>query len=128
MTDIKSPVNGKGFPRLYKAMQNAIAGYRSAWLNEEAFRIEVILALLMFPLSFLLASSWAHWGVLLGSLFLVIITELLNSAIEALTDRVGLEHHHLSGRAKDMGAAAVNCSLVFVTLLWGQALWLKYWA
>ncbi len=82
-----------------------------------------MLAILMFPLSFVLAESVGHWALLVGVLLLVLIVELLNSAIEALTDRVSLERHELSGRAKDMGSAAVTLSLTIVALVWGAAIW-----
>ncbi|CCQ11240.1 Diacylglycerol kinase [Pseudoalteromonas luteoviolacea B = ATCC 29581] len=117
--------NGSGITRIIKATQCSVQGFHAAWTNEAAFRQEALLAIIMFPASFWLAESLSQWAVLVGVLLLVIIVELLNSAIEALTDRVSLERHELSGRAKDMGSAAVTCSLLIVTLVWGAALFEK---
>ncbi len=115
--------NGSGIGRILKATECSRKGFVAAWRNEAAFRQEAVLAILMFPLSFVLAESVGHWALLVGVLLLVLIVELLNSAIEALTDRVSLERHALSGRAKDMGSAAVTLSLTIVALVWGAAIW-----
>lgn len=117
--------NGSGLARIIKATECSRQGMVAAWRFEAAFRQEAILAMCMFPFSFVLASSLQHWALLVGSLLLVMIVELLNSAIEALTDRVSLERHELSGRAKDMGSAAVTFSLLIVGLIWGVALFEK---
>jgi diacylglycerol kinase (ATP) len=117
--------NGSGITRILKATRCSVQGLHAAWINEAAFRQEALLAMAMFPASFWLAETMSKWVVLIGVLLLVIIVELLNSAIEALTDRVSLERHELSGRAKDMGSAAVTCSLLIVVLVWGAALFEK---
>ncbi len=118
--------NGGGIARIFKATECSRKGLVAAWRFEAAFRQEAILAMLMFPFSFYLASSTEHWALLVGTLLLVMIVELLNSAIEALTDRVSLERHELSGRAKDMGSAAVTFSLLIVGLVWGVAIYNKF--
>jgi diacylglycerol kinase (ATP) len=115
--------NGSGLGRILKATECSRKGFVAAWRFEAAFRQEALLAMLMLPLSFWLAQSVAQWALLVAVLLLVLIVELLNSAIEALTDRVSLERHELSGRAKDMGSAAVTLSLTIVALVWGAALW-----
>lgn len=118
--------NGGGIARIFKATECSRKGLVAAWRFEAAFRQEAILAMLMFPFSFYLATSAEHWALLVGTLLLVMIVELLNSAIEALTDRVSLERHELSGRAKDMGSAAVTFSLLIVGLVWGVAVYNKF--
>lgn len=117
--------NGGGLARIFKAAKCSAQGFSAAFKEEAAFRQELYLCLLMFPASFWLAQSASHWAILVGSLLVVIIVELLNSAIEALTDRVSTERHVLSGRAKDMGSAAVTSSLLIVAVIWGAALWEK---
>ncbi len=108
-----------GLQRITDATRYSIAGLRAAWHHEAAFRQECVAALLLLPCALWLGSSAAERAVLITSLFVVIITELLNSAIEALTDRIGSERHELSGRAKDLGSAAVMLSLVLVISVWG---------
>ncbi|WP_313771352.1 diacylglycerol kinase [Rheinheimera sp. 4Y26] len=117
--------NGSGLGRIVKATECSRKGFVAAWRFEAAFRQEALLALLLLPLSFWLAQSAQHWAVLVSVLLLVLIVELLNSAIETLTDRVSLERHELSGRAKDLGSAAVTLSLTVVAIVWGVALWQK---
>lgn len=108
-----------GWRRLVNATRYSIAGFRAAWINEEAFRQELILTLALLPAAFWLGRGPLEYALLIGSCLIVLITELLNSAVEALTDRVGTEQHELSGRAKDLGSAAVLLSLVLVVLIWG---------
>jgi diacylglycerol kinase (ATP) len=115
--------NGTGFGRVLKATECSRKGFVAAWRFEAAFRQEAALAILLLPLSFWLADSLQHWAVLVSVLLLVLIVELLNSAVETLTDRVSLERHELSGRAKDLGSAAVTLSLTIVTVVWGVALY-----
>ncbi|WP_440055259.1 diacylglycerol kinase [Pseudoalteromonas sp. T1lg65] len=114
--------NGTGLTRIIKATKCSIKGVTAAYKEESAFRQEVLLLLIGLPCSVLLAQNINHWALLVGSLILVLIVELLNSAIEALTDRVGTEHHLLSGRAKDMASAAVMLTLLVAALIWGAAL------
>lgn len=108
-----------GVTRIVKAAGYSLQGIKAALQNEAAFRQEVLLALIFIPLAFFVANGPVERIMLIGLTLLVLIVELLNSAIEALVDRVGTEHHELSGRAKDMGSAAVLLSL----LVWGYA-WL----
>jgi diacylglycerol kinase (ATP) len=108
-----------GFKRVLAATVYSLAGLSAAWRHEAAFRQECWLALLLLPAAFWLGRSGTEVAVLIGTLFVVLITELLNSAVETLTDRVGSERHELSGRAKDLGSAAVMLSLFMVLAVWG---------
>jgi len=118
--------NGSGIGRVFKAADCSRKGFAAAWRNEAAFRQEGALTLLALPCAWYLAADFAQFALLMGVWLLVLIVELLNSAIEALTDRVSLERHELSGRAKDMGSAAVSLALLFVGLVWAAALWQKF--
>jgi diacylglycerol kinase (ATP) len=124
MPENKKP-NGGGLKRIFKAAYCSYLGFTAAAKEESAFRQELLLVVLLLPFSFWLAGSAFHWAVLVSSLILVLIVELLNSAIEALTDRVSTEPHALSGRAKDMASAAVTLSLLVVVCIWGAALYHK---
>ncbi len=105
--------------RLISATKNSLAGLNATWQNEAAFRLEILAGLILIPATFWLAETTLEWLLLIGSYFLVLITELLNSAVEAVVDRIGLEHHELSGRAKDIGSAAVFLSLINLLVVWG---------
>jgi len=107
-----------GLNRVWKATVYSLQGLDAAWRNESAFRQECVIALLLLPVSFWIANSWVEVAVLMGVCFLVLIVELLNSAIEAVVDRVGHEHHNLAGQAKDMGSAAVMLSLIMAAGTW----------
>lgn len=107
-----------GFTRVVKATGYSWQGFKAAWRNESAFRQECVLGLLMFPLAFVVGKTLLEVLLLICVLALVLITELLNSAVEAVVDRIGLDHHELAGRAKDMGSAAVSVSLCLVVLVW----------
>jgi diacylglycerol kinase (ATP) len=100
--------------------------FAQAWKHEAAFRQELILAALMTPAAIWLGETIVEQAMLIGVLLLVLIVELFNSAIEAAIDRHGDEHHVLSGRAKDMGSAAVFVSLVIVLLAWGAVAWQRF--
>ncbi|EKE72251.1 diacylglycerol kinase [Gallaecimonas xiamenensis] len=113
----------KGVARIKAAAGYSIKGLLAAWRNEEAFRQESLLMLLLLPLGLWLGQTWLERAILVVPLFVVLLAELLNSAIEAVVDRIGPEHHELSGRAKDIGSAAVFVSLTLVVLVWGLALW-----
>jgi diacylglycerol kinase (ATP) len=112
----------RGLPRLIDATRYSMQGLRAAWRNEEAFRIEASLALIAVPLAFWVGDGLAHQLLLVIVSGIVIITELLNSAIEAAIDRFGGEIHPLSARAKDIGSAAVFCSLLLFAATWGASL------
>ena len=112
----------RGLQRLINATRYSIAGFRACFEHEEAFRQEVYVLIPMLPLGLWLGQDGVERALLLGSLLLVPIVELLNSAIEANVDRVGTEHHELAGRAKDIASAAVALSIVFAVLVWGLIL------
>lgn len=113
----------RGLQRLIAATAFSAAGLRAAWRSEEAFRQEAVLALLLAPAAFWLGETGLQRAVLLASLLLVLVVELLNSAIEAVVDRIGHDLHELSGQAKDMGSAAVLLSLAIVLALWTGVAW-----
>ena len=108
-----------GLKRVAWATYYSYRGIKAAWKYESAFRQEFVLLLLMLPLALWLGQTMEQRILLIGSCVLVVIVELLNSAIEAVVDRIGPEHHKLSGQAKDMGSAAVFFSLCLVMLSWG---------
>jgi len=107
-----------GLSRVVNAGIYSMQGLAAAWKNEPAFRQECIIGLVLIPLAFWLAETWVEASVLIAVCFLVLIFELLNSAIEAVVDRIGHEHHDLAGRAKDMGSAAVMLSLIMAFGTW----------
>ncbi len=109
-----------GFMRIIKATEYSLQGFKAAWKNESAFRQEVAFCLLLLPLAFVLGQSMLQVAVLISVLAIVLITELLNSAVEAVVDRIGDEHHRLAGQAKDMGSAAVFVSLALVVIVWSM--------
>ena len=97
-------------------------GLRAAWLHESSFRLEVYLFVLLAPLAWWLGGSGVERALMIGSMLLVLGVELLNSAVEAVIERYGPEHHELAGRAKDMGSAAVFVMMMNVLLCWGLIL------
>lgn len=116
---MESPFKGKtGLTRLLNAFGYSIAGLRDAYRLEDAFRQEVLLAIVLIPIAIFLPASGVGHALMIGSVLLVLIVELINSAVEATVDRVGLEHHRLSKRAKDIGSAAVLVALVNVIAVW----------
>ena len=117
MKKINKP-NGQGVVRIFRAAKSSVAGFRAAFVNEAAFRQELLLAACLVIPAVWLGNTGLEKAMLLGSLLLVIIVELLNSAVEATVDRIGLEQHQLSGRAKDMASAAVFAALVNVVVVW----------
>ena len=116
---MKSPYKGKtGLRRVWNAVFYSLDGFAAALRHEDAFRQEVFLALLLIPLALWLPASGTAKALMVGSVLLVLVVELLNSGIEAVTDRVSLEDHALAKRAKDMGSAAVMMSLINVPAIW----------
>lgn len=107
-----------GLKRLINASKYSIAGFQAAYKHEEAFRQEVWLMLAAVPLSFWVADNAIEWLLLIGSLFAVMIIELLNTAVENAIDRFGGEKHELSGRAKDVGSAAVMLGIFIALIVW----------
>lgn len=115
----ESPFKGKtGLRRVWNAFNYSMAGLKAAYLCEDAFRQEVWLAVLLIPLSCWLPVDWIGRGLMIASVLLVLVVELLNSAVEAVVDRVSLENHRLAKRAKDIGSAAVLVSLMIVIVVW----------
>ena len=115
-----------GLARLFAATGYSLKGLRAAWKHEEAFRIEATLAVVCIPLAFFVGRDLTHQLLLVICCGLVIITELINSAIEAAVDRFGSELHPLSGQAKDIGSAAVFSSLALFLVAWVPSLWLRF--
>ena len=119
-----NPHKGRtGVDRVIHATGYSIAGLRSAYAGESAFRQEFWLAVLLVPMAFWVGRSWVEVALLVGSVLLVLIVELLNSGIEAAIDRVSFELHDLSKRAKDLASAAVFLSLLLCAGIWLAALW-----
>ena len=108
-----------GVTRIINATGYSMKGLKSAWINEAAFRQELVLILLLMPLAFWLGDSLNQILLLIVISWLVVIVEVLNSAVEAVVDRIGSEHHELSGRAKDLGSAAVFIALALNAMVWG---------
>lgn len=118
-----SPHKGKtGFRRILNAFSYSLAGLRAAYLHEDAFRQELYLALILIPLALWLPATHIGKALMIASVLLVLIIELINSAIEATVDRISLENHDLAKRAKDIGSAAVFVSLMNVLITWGLVL------
>jgi diacylglycerol kinase (ATP) len=115
-----------GIRRIIRATRFSAQGFASAWRHEAAFRQELTLVVVMTPFAFWLGRSIVEIALLVAVLLVVLIVELLNSAIEAAIDRHGDELHDLSGRAKDMGSAAVFVALVLVVLVWGAVAWQRF--
>jgi diacylglycerol kinase (ATP) len=103
---------------ILNAFRYTFAGLKSAWKNELAFRGEVVVVTIMLPLGIWLGRSGVERALLIASLLLILITELLNSALEAVVDRIGPQRHELSKRAKDLGSAAAFVSMVAAALVW----------
>lgn len=115
----ESPFKGKtGLRRVWNALHYSLDGLRAAYACEDAFRQELWLALLLVPLAWLLTEIPVERALLIASVLLVLIVELLNSAVEATVDRVSLENHRLAKRAKDIGSAAVLLSLLTTLTVW----------
>lgn len=113
----------QGLTRIINAFGYSRQGLKAAYRYEAAFRQEVWLALILIPLALWLKLSAVSTVLLIGSVLLVLIVELVNSAIEVIVDRIGPEYHELSGRAKDVGSAAVLVALVLMVLTWALLLW-----
>jgi len=111
-----------GLTRIRNATRYSWQGLRSAFRHESAFRQELLLAGVLIPAAFRVGSTAVELALLIGSVLLVLVVELLNSAIEAVVDRIGSEFHDLSGRAKDLGSAAVMLSLLLAGVVWGLIL------
>ena len=115
-----------GIARLVDATRYSFRGLGAAFRNEAAFRQELLLVAVLLAASFRLQSGLVEWLVLVLPLFILLIVELINSAIEATIDRIGSERHELSGRAKDLGSAAVFIALLMIATAWGAVIWSHY--
>lgn len=120
---MESPHKGKsGLRRIWNACHYSVAGLAAAWRHENAFRQELLLALVLVPLALVLDASGEGKALMIASVMAVLVVELINSALEAVVDRISLENHTLSKRAKDIGSAAVMLALINLMLVWGLVL------
>lgn len=108
--------------RIVKAFHYSMAGLRAAWKYEAAFKQEIILGIVLFPLAVWLGENGIERALLIGSLIAVLVAELLNSGLEAIVDLASPDIHHLAGRAKDLGSAAVCIAMFNVPITWGLVL------
>lgn len=113
-----APENNTGFKRIYNAFFFSLHGFKACFRTEEAFRQEIYLAVIMIPLAFWVGNGAVEHCLLVGSVLLVLIVEMLNTAIERAIDRISFEKHDLSKEAKDMGSAAVFIMLVLAGFIW----------
>lgn len=123
MDDQTNKPGTRGLVHVVQAAGYSIKGLKAALAHEEAFRLELMAAVVLMPLGLWLGNGGVEKALLAGSIMLVLMVELLNSALEAIVDRVGTEFHTLSGRAKDLGSAAVMMALSNVVLIWVLVLW-----
>ena len=120
----ESPFKGKtGLRRVFNAFHYSLSGLRAAYTCEDAFRQEALLAVLLIPLALYLPVGGLGRALMISSVLLVLIVELINSAVEATVDRISLDNHRLAKRAKDIGSAAVLFALINVVVVWVCVLW-----
>lgn len=112
-----------GWIRIWDATRYSLNGIKSAWRYEAAFRQELVLVLVLLPCAWWVGTTSTQRALLVFSLLVVLMVELLNSALETIVDRIGTGHHELSGRAKDLGSAAVMVSLIAAAGVWGMVVW-----
>ncbi|MEQ1743677.1 MAG: diacylglycerol kinase [Candidatus Nitrotoga sp.] len=122
MTNV-NPHKASGLRRLVNALSYSLSGLQLAWQDEAAFRQEIILAIVLVPVAFMVPVDVTQQVLLVASVMLVLVVEMINSAIEATVDRVSLDIHPLAKRAKDMGSAAVLLALTNAILTWTMILW-----
>ena len=115
-----------GLARLLRAGGYSMRGFKAAFVNEQAFRLEIYLLILLIPLGYWFGEGGVERALLIGSLIIVPIVELLNSGVEAIVDRIGTDYHELSGRAKDLASAGVFLSIVLVCAVWLLVLGPRY--
>jgi diacylglycerol kinase (ATP) len=123
MSELGERLKPTGFTRLFRAFGASVKGFTGAYREDDAFRQELALAAVVIPLGLWLGHDGIERVLLVAPMFIVLIVELLNSAIEATVDRIGLERHALSGLAKDIGSAAVFTSLTLLAVVWVLVLW-----
>ena len=126
-TSAMTKPGNRGLRRLIAATVFSFKGFKAAWQNEEAFRTEIMLAIVLVPTAFWLGQSTVERLLLLLSLILVILAELANTAIESVVDRISSEQHPLSGQAKDLGSSLVFVTNMTVLLVWGMLGWDRFW-
>lgn len=114
------------FAHVTRALGYSLAGLRAAWKKETAFRQELALFVVLAPLALWLGRTGIERALMFGTLVMVLVVEVLNSALEAVVDRQGTEHHELAGQAKDMGSAAVLLSMAAAASTWGLILWDRF--
>lgn len=120
---MESPHKGKsGLRRIWNALHYSLDGFAAAYRHEDAFRQELLLAAVLAPLGLWLGEGGVEKALLVGSVLLVLLVELINSAIEATVDRISLDDHLLAKRAKDIGSAAVLLALLLLAMVWGLIL------
>ena len=123
MTSASEFKGKKGLTRLWNALGYSRAGIAAAWRHEAAFREEILLAVIAIPLAFYLGKTGVDRALLVSCIILILIVEILNSAVEAVVDKASPEKHDLAKRAKDMGSAAVLFSLINAAVIWACVLW-----
>ena len=115
---------------IFRHIRNAViyswAGLKAAWDNELSFRTEVIVIAFIWPIGIWIGETAVQWALLIGSSLLVLITELLNSAVEKVVDRISTEHHILSKQAKDLGSAAAAVSMLAAVIVWGLIAYARF--
>jgi diacylglycerol kinase (ATP) len=126
MNDVSDRLKPTGLTRMFRAFGASMKGLTGAFREEAAFRQELALAVVVIPLGLWLGGNGIERVLLIAPMFLVLIVELINSAIEATVDRIGLERHKLSGLAKDIGSAAVLMSLLLLAVVWLLVLWPRF--
>jgi diacylglycerol kinase (ATP) len=123
-----SKPGNRGLRRVIAATVFSFKGFKAAWQQEEAFRTEILLAIVLVPTAFWLGHTTVERLLLLLSLVLVILAELANTAIESVVDRIGIEQHPLSGQAKDLGSSLVFVTNMTVLLVWGMIGWDRFFS
>lgn len=118
----------RGIARFYHASRYSIQGLIAAYRSEPAFRYETWLVIVLLPLAVVVAKTGLQFGILFATLCLILIMELINTAIEAVVDRAGMEFNKLAGLAKDLGSAAVMLSLLMTACIWGGMVWDNYFS
>lgn len=115
------------FRHIKNAVIYSMAGFKAAWMNEMAFRIETVVIAIMMPIGIWMGRTAVERALLIGSCMLILITELLNSAVENAVDRIGAERHILSKQAKDLGSAAAAVSMLTAVIIWGLIASGRFW-
>ena len=118
----REKINGSGLKRILRASRCSLSGIAAAFRNEAAFRQETILCLVLLPVALWVGHGGVERALLISTLLLVLITELMNTAIEVVVDRISADRNPLSGMAKDLGSAAVTMSIVLALVVWGLVL------